>query len=441
MTLSKFILQNIETILQEWEEFAATLVPAEQKMDQAMLRDHGQKMLETIAADLLRPETARNKAEKSKGHGNSPGGKGTAAKTHGADRLALGFTLNAAVAEYRALRASVIRLWQEAAGKKPIPSKAINDLIRFSEAIDQAISESVTSYSFEKEQQTRVFDTILSSSPDLSFTFDLEGRFAYANKALTEFLELPLDKIVGKNFVDLELPIAAELQRQIQEVMSTKEKVHGEMPYTTASGEWRFYDYIFVPVLNKEGAVEAVAGTIRDITERKLVEDKNWQKANYDLLTGLPNRRLFLDRLEQDVKHAGRIGAPIALLFIDLDHFKAANDTLGHDGGDLLLRLVADRLDSCVRKTDSVSRLGGDEFTVIVQDLKDPRHVELVAGKILKKLSSPFQILNHTVHISCSIGIAIFPKDASTPDLLMRNADHAMYVAKNAGRNQFSFFS
>jgi|ERR1700674_451896 PAS domain-containing protein len=223
MILSKFILQNIETILQEWEDFAATLVPVEQKMDQAMLRDHGKQMLEAIAADLLRPETARKKADKSKGHGDAPGGKATAAKTHGADRLASGFTLNAAVAEYRALRASVIRLWQEAGGKKPVPSKAINDLIRFSEAIDQAIS----------------------------LTFDLEGRFAYANKALIEFLKLPLDKIVGKTFVDLELPAASELQRQIQAVMSTKEKVHGEMPYTTASGEWRFYDYIFVPVLRR----------------------------------------------------------------------------------------------------------------------------------------------------------------------------------------------
>jgi PAS domain S-box-containing protein len=248
---------------------------------------------------------------------------------------------------------------KEAGGKKPVPSKAINDLIRFSEAIDQAISESVTSYSFEKEQQTRVFDTILSSSTDLSLTFDLEGRFAYANKALIEFLKLPLDKIVGKTFVDLELPAAAELQRQIQAVMSTKEKVHGEMPYTTASGEWRFYDYIFVPVLNKEGAVEAVAGTIRDITERKLAEDKNWQKANYDLLTGLPNRRLFLDRLEQDVKHAGRLGAPIALLFIDLDHFKEANDRFGHEAGDLLLRSAADRIRSCVRETDTGSEKRG----------------------------------------------------------------------------------
>ena len=258
------------------------------------------------------------------------------------------------MSEYRALRASVTRLWEEALRNKPMPNIAFEDFIRFNEAIDQAISESVTSYSFEKEQQTRVFDTILSSSPDLSFTVDLDGRLAYANKALIELLGLPLNEMTGKPCFYLDRPTAAELQRQIQQVISTKVKFHGEMPYAGASGRRRFYDYIFVPALNKEGAVEAVAGTARDITKRKAAEERNWQKANYDLLTGLPNRRLFNDRLKQDLKHAGRIGTPIALLFIDLDGFKEANDRFGHDAGDVLLRLAADRIHSCVRETDTV---------------------------------------------------------------------------------------
>ncbi|MFD2270555.1 diguanylate cyclase domain-containing protein [Undibacterium arcticum] len=136
-----------------------------------------------------------------------------------------------------------------------------------------------------------------------------------------------------------------------------------------------------MPAVDKEGVVEAVAGTARNITERKAAEEKNWQRANYDLLTGLPNRRLFLDRLEQDLKHAGRIGAPISLLFIDLDHFKEVNDKFGHDAGDLLLRLVTARLLSCIRDTDTVARLSGDEFTVILQDLRGTEDVELIAGK------------------------------------------------------------
>ena len=440
MRLSNFIIENIETILQEWEEFAATLVPAEHKTDRVILRDHAKKMLNTIAADLDRPQTPHEQSEKSKGHDDSPA-KETPAETHGAERLALGFSLNEAMSEYRALRASVTRLWEEALGNKPVPNIAFDDLIRFNEAIDQAISESVTSYSFEKEQQTRVFDTILSSSPDLSFTVDLDGRLAYANKALIELLEHPLNEIVGKSCFYLDRPTAAELQRQIQQVISTKVKFHGEMPYTAPSGQRRFYDYIFVPALNREGAVEAVAGTARDITKRKATEERNWQKANYDLLTGLPNRRLFGDRLKQDLKHAGRIGTPIALLFIDLDGFKETNDRFGHDVGDVLLRLAADRIRSCVRETDTVARLGGDEFTVILQDLTDTGHAEIVARKIVRELANPFQVVKEIIHISASIGIALSSQDVGTPECLVKHADLAMYGAKSAGRNRFSFFS
>jgi diguanylate cyclase (GGDEF)-like protein/PAS domain S-box-containing protein len=439
MRLSKFIIVNLEPILQEWQKFAATLVPLEQKKDELLLRDHLKKMLEVIAADLAVPETAEKKSKKSKGHYTNS--KKTFATIHGSDRLQSGFSLDAAIAEYRALRASVTRLWQEANIGQPESETTINDIIRFNEAVDQSISESVTSYSLEKEKQTRVFETILSSSPDLSFTFDLDGQFAYGNKALSDLFQLPPDQFLGKTFLDIDMPDAAELQRKIEHVIKTKEQFCGEMTFKETYGHWRFYEYIYVPVFDQKGKVEAVAGTARDITERKAVEEKNWQKANYDLLTGLPNRRLFQDRLEQDVTHAGRSGVPIALIFIDLDHFKDANDQFGHEAGDLLLRLVADRLRSCVRKTDTVARLGGDEFTVILQDLLDAERAEIVAEKILKELANPFQIFNHIVHISGSIGIAFSSQDANTPEQLIKNADHAMYVAKHAGRNRFSFFS
>jgi diguanylate cyclase (GGDEF)-like protein len=155
----------------------------------------------------------------------------------------------------------------------------------------------------------------------------------------------------------------------------------------------------------------------------------------------LPNRRLFLDRLEQDVKHAGRLGAPIALLFIDLDHFKEANDRFGHEAGDLLLRSAAGRIRSCVRDTDTVARLGGDEFTVILQDLRDSQDAESVARKIVKELAHPFQISEDMINISASIGITLSSKNTSTPEDLMKNADQAMYAAKSAGRNRVRFFS
>ena len=143
------------------------------------------------------------------------------------------------------------------------------DLIRFNEAVDQAIAESVTSYSFEKEQEVRVFDTILSSSPDLSFTFRLDSKFSYGNKALLDLLELTPEKIIGKGLLDLGFPNAAELNHELDRVISTKKQIRGEMPYTSPSGDNVFFEYIFVPVLDHHGSIEMIAGTARNITEAK----------------------------------------------------------------------------------------------------------------------------------------------------------------------------
>ena len=216
---------------------------------------------------------------------------------------------------------------------------------------------------------------------------------------------------------------------------------HGEVQLLNISEGHVFFDCIFVPVLTEEGKLESVAGTMRDITDRKIADDKNWHRANYDELTGLPNRTLFCDRLEQAVLHAGRSGTKIALLFIDLDHFKEVNDNLGHGVGDLLLKFAADRIRSCVRQADTVARLGGDEFTVILHNVVDAAHVRTVAKKIVKEMTSAFQIFEHSIAISASVGVSLSPQDAQTPTSLMKNADLAMYAAKSAGRNRVEFFS
>jgi PAS domain-containing protein len=166
-------------------------------MDHAMLRDHGEQMLEAIALDLSKPESEKQKADKSKGEAAGENDE-TAAKVRGAGRLALGFTLNSAVAEYRALRATVVRLWQDEIKRVPSTEPAFEDLIRFNEAIDQAITESVTSYSAEREQQSRVFNTILSNSPDLSFTFDPAAKLTFGNRAFLDFLNLSVKEALGK---------------------------------------------------------------------------------------------------------------------------------------------------------------------------------------------------------------------------------------------------
>jgi diguanylate cyclase (GGDEF)-like protein/PAS domain S-box-containing protein len=440
ITFSNFILKNMEPILLEWEEFAATLVPEAQRMDHVMLRDHGEKMLQAIALDLCKPESEKQKADKSKGEAAGKNDE-TAAKVHGQDRLALGFTLNSAVAEYRALRASVIRLWQDEIKRVPSTKPAFEDMIRFNEAIDQAITESVTSYSAEKEQQSRVFNAILSNSPDLSFTFDPAAKLTFGNRTFLDFLNLSLKEALGKHWTDLIAVGGAELQNHLKSVIKRREELHVEIELKNQGGSAVTFDCIFVPVLTDGKKLESVAGTMRDITSRIVVEKINWQKANFDELTGLPNRSLFLDRLEQAVLLSGRTGVVTALLFIDLDRFKEANDSFGHSVGDLLLGFAADRIRACVREVDTVARLGGDEFTVILHAVPDAAHIRTVAEKIVQALATPFQIHENSLQISASIGVSSSPKDAKTTQSLMHYADLAMYAAKGAGRDQVVFFS
>lgn len=166
-----------------------------------------------------------------------------------------------------------------------------------------------------------------------------------------------------------------------------------------------------------------------------------WKQANFDTLTALPNRDLLRDQLAQEIKKSDRTGLPLAMLLIDIDQFKEVNDTLGHDMGELLLQEAARRIVSCVGKSDTVARLGGDEFTVVLPQLADARHVEDIAQKLILKLAEPFHLRSEITHVSASLGITLYPNDATDIDDLIRNADQAMYVAKNNGRNRFSYFT
>ena len=182
-------------------------------------------------------------------------------------------------------------------------------------------------------------------------------------------------------------------------------------------------------------------GFIRDITAKKASEDLIWKQANFDQLTGLPNRYMFHDRLEQEIKKAARAGLTMALLFIDLDRFKDVNDTLGHGTGDILLVEAARRIGACAREVDTAARLGGDEFIVLLSELDNAKGIDRVAENILRKLAEPFQLGNQTAHVSASIGIALYPDDATELSHLIKDADQAMYVAKKTGRNRISYFT
>lgn len=188
---------------------------------------------------------------------------------------------------------------------------------------------------------------------------------------------------------------------------------------------------------NEQGAPKRMVGTHTDISNRKQNEEIIWRQANFDLLTGLPNRRMFFDRLKEEIKRAARLKHLFALLFIDLDGFKEVNDRFGHKTGDDLLIQVTQRISHCIRESDTFARLGGDEFTIILSDIEHLSAINAVVDKILKIVHMSYTLGIHEAVISASIGIAIYPNHSKNSDALMKLADSAMYEAKARGKNNW----
>lgn len=434
--LADFIVTDIEPILQDWEDFAKTILHAKY-MGKTTLRDHARHMLLEIAKDIDSYQSDSEQAAKSKGCALKDE-KISWAEVHGGDRQSSGFSVNETVSEFRALRASVLSHWTKA--YPMITGKRLVDLTRFHEAIDQAVAESLERYATVKDMETRLFGAILVASPDPTYVLDLDGRFVYANKATADLFALTLDAIIGKSVFDLGFSFASDFQHDIEKVISDQHTYRGKFIHTFASGKGERFEYLLAPVLDEQKNIEAIVCVSRDITEQALAEEKIWHIAHHDLLTGLPNRRLFLDRLDQEVKHAERSSLPLCVMFMDLDGFKEVNDSLGHEAGDQLLSAVAKRLTDCVRAEDTVARLGGDEFAVIIAGAKQSVDVGVVTQTIIDALAMPFNITQRPVHISVSIGVSFFPQDASSSIALLEAADKAMYTAKKTGRNRMCFF-
>ncbi|HMZ00682.1 MAG TPA: EAL domain-containing protein [Burkholderiaceae bacterium] len=190
-----------------------------------------------------------------------------------------------------------------------------------------------------------------------------------------------------------------------------------------------------------DGRPLRMVGSVADVTDKKRAQDLIWQQANYDPLTGLPNRNMFRDRLQREMLASDRSGRPAALLMLDLDEFKEVNDSLGHAWGDVLLQEAAQRLQLCVREVDTVARLGGDEFMILLGDVADPTAVTRVVHDVLRAVSQPFRLGSDLVYVTGSVGVTFYPDDAATPEELLRNVDQAMYAAKREGRNCAQYFA
>jgi diguanylate cyclase (GGDEF)-like protein/PAS domain S-box-containing protein len=296
-----------------------------------------------------------------------------------------------------------------------------------------------------KEQESR---TLTENSPDTISRYDRDLRCTYANPAFCSWAGYSLAEALGKR--PSEVPggqNALVCELQISDVFASRTSSQFELKSVGKDGTEQCTHIRLTPEIDRAGNVISVLVVGRDISDRMAFEATIWKQANFDALTALPNRQMFQSRLEKEAKLSYRFGQRMALMLIDLDRFKEVNDSLGHDTGDILLIEAARRITSCVRDGDTVARLGGDEFTVILPNLDDKdgnevnEVIERIANAIIDTLAEPFHFGPDEAFISASVGVTLYPDHTRELDVLFKNADQAMYAAKNAGRNRFSYFT
>ena len=270
-----------------------------------------------------------------------------------------------------------------------------------------------------------------------------DKRWWEVNDRLCEILGYRREQLLGLSWAELTHPedLDADIA-QFERVMARRIEGYSlDKRFLRSDGTLVYASVSTHCVRRPNGIVDHFVTVVQDITERKQAEEHIRQLAYYDTLSGLPNRELLADRLRQAVARAERGHTQVGVLLVDLDLFKRINDTLGHSIGDRLLREVADRLQSCVRPGDTVSRQGGDEFAVVLSDLaNDGEDVSRVAQRILNAVGQPYHLDGSELHTTCSIGVGLFPRDGRSIEILMKNADIALYRAKDAGRNNFQFY-
>ncbi|OIR17833.1 cyclic di-GMP phosphodiesterase Gmr [mine drainage metagenome] len=275
---------------------------------------------------------------------------------------------------------------------------------------------------------------------------DVQGRITYANEKFCEISGYSQEELIGKDHAILNSGYHPKgFFREMYRTMASGTAWHDEVCNSAKDGRLYWVDTTIAPFMGDDGKPQSYISIRTDITQRKAAEERSNHLAFYDALTELPNRRLLLDRLNQALVASARSHKRGALLFLDLDHFKTLNDTLGHDVGDLLLQQVAVRLTSSVREGDTVARLGGDEFVVLLEDLSEhavdaAAQIEVIGHKVLASLNQPYQLASYDYHSTPSIGATIFSGHTLSVEELLKQADIAMYQSKEAGRNAIRFF-
>jgi len=292
----------------------------------------------------------------------------------------------------------------------------------------------------EAAKKSVYLDTILNTSVDLGIAATDGGSIAFVNQAAQNLLGVAEAEALGQNVEDFHKRIGIPAGK-LRKALATVRRGRTHLFRTTLhrDGSDRFVDARVTGIKDPDGKTSGYVIMLRDVTERHLAEETIRRMAYHDALTGLPNRFLVTDRLEQGLNQAKRRGCLLAVMLLDLDGFKVVNDEMGHTAGDLLLKVVGARLSGLLRRSDTVGRMGGDEFLVVLPDVKTPEGVEAVASKMLRAVIQPVEVHGAGVSVSTSIGLALYPWDGTDAESLIQRADAAMYEAKSAGRNTYRF--
>lgn len=327
----------------------------------------------------------------------------------------------------------LLRLFQE--------SVMLNLSVIYEKQRESALREQAEGALKKSESYVR---TLIDSSPDLIWLKNERHVYLACNKKFERYIGATENEITGKTDADfLDAPLADLLrQRDDESIQRGASSIDEEEIVYADDGHKEILETIRTPIYDKNSKkLIGVLGVARDITARKSYEQQIYQRAYYDELTGLPNRFYILDCLSKLIAESKRNGKRVALLFIDLDDFKKVNDTLGHEAGDHLLVQATQRLKGCLRGSDTVGRLGGDEFIVLLNGLMRPCDATLVAENLLRQFQAPFVTHGHELVLTASIGLSTYPDNGLTASELLRNSDTAMYHAKEQGRNTYSCYA
>lgn len=435
--LHEILHRESDAIFRDWEQLDRETLQSARALSSKDLIDNVPTILNSIAEHARRAEAAENSISRLSQEG---------ARIHAEQRWKLGFTLEEVTREYGMLRTIITQKLAP-----DIHNLSTDQLVFLYESLDEAVVESVVTYVATSNQTLEAererLQVTLKSIGEGVVSTDPNNRILYLNAAAEKIIGWTQKESLGRpiNEVVCALDEATGEPVKCLTLIATETGERSEHPTEILlkhrDGQLIAAEEVAAPLWDSSGNFLGAVTTFRDVSKVRALTVELGYLAAHDPLTGLPNRSLLTDRLTQKIAQAERHRDRLALLYLDLDLFKDVNDMLGHTAGDELLKQAAQRLENCVRKTDTVCRVGGDEFVILLSEFGALEYLNDLGEKITEQMRQPYTIGTDTVDISTSVGVSIFPEDGRDPQTLVKHADIAMYQAKQRGRNDVQFFA